>query len=63
MHLFPCPTRCEGESRFGADIHSSRVPLKIMPVNNNMPKKTGNFKVILDTLTGNKEQILNIKIF
>jgi len=45
-----------GESRFGADIHSSRVPLKIMPVNNNMPKKTGNFKVILDTLTGNKEQ-------
>jgi len=26
-----------------------------MPVNNNMPKKTGNFKVILDTLTGNKE--------
>jgi len=27
-----------------------------MPVNNNMPKKPGNFEVILDTLTGNKEK-------
>jgi len=30
-----------------------------MPVNNNMPKKTENFKVILDTLTGNKEKNFN----